>query len=189
MSTSSDPDTISKNNNAPCYESSQHTTLQILYILAILCWLLLTSAYGLFLPKDHIEMMILLLPVLSFVITFSGVHLITPSIESTMLRANLLTLGLLVALPLLNWSKEATYENKVLFMKIAATAIIFSMITLMDWWVPCKWTYLVKHIKSILQTFAIVLLIFGLYRFFCESTLPCTSQKDGGATLNAAATI
>lgn len=169
------------NNDSPCYKDSQHSTLQILYIFAIIIWLLLTAVYGLILPKDHIEMFILCLPILSFVITFCSVHLITSSVESNMLKANLLTLGLLVALPLLNWSKEATYENKVLFMKLAATAIIFSMITLIDWWTPCKWTFLVKHIKSILQTFAIVLLIFGLYRFFCESTVLPTGFTNNAA--------
>ena len=166
-----------------CYEKSQHEILQVLYISAIVVWILLTACYGINPPNDCFEGTILLLPIICFAIAFCCVHAITESVEAMMLKANLLTIGLLVALPLINWSKETSVENKALFIKLAATAIILSLITLIDFWVPKKYIYLQKHIKSILQTFAIVLLIFGLYRFFCESCF--TSTTTSGTSNNS----
>lgn len=171
---------FSPDNDKICYEKHQHRILQILYVCAIIVWILLTICYGINPPKDFCETLILLIPIICFIIAFTFIHTITESVEAMMLKANLLTIGLLVALPLINWTKETSVENKTLFIKLAATAIILSLITLIDWWVPKKYIYIQKHIKSIFQTFAIVLLIFGLYRFFCES---CFSSS-GGSSIN-----
>jgi hypothetical protein len=97
-----------------------------------------------------------------------------------MLKANLLTLGLLIALPLINWARDASPESKEMFMKIAATAIILSLLTLIDWWVNKKYIYLLKHTKSIFQTYAIVLLMIGLYKFFCEAAYSKEPVGSGG---------
>lgn len=179
MSSSSDDKENKNDNDTPCYQKHQHEKLQLLYVVAILLWIFLTACYKINPPRDIFELAILLLPVVCFIIAFVSIHMISESVEAMMLKANLLTIGLLVALPLINWTKETSVENKTLFIQLAVTAIILSLITLIDWWVPKKYIYMQKHIKSILQTFAIVLLIFGLYRFFCESCF--TSDSDSSS--------
>ena len=176
MSSSSD-NKNDKGNDTPCYHKNQHEMLQLLYVVAIIAWIFLTACYRINPPRDIIELSILLLPVVCFLIAFMSIHMISESVEAMMLKANLLTIGLLVALPLINWSKETSIENKTLFIQLAVTAIILSLITLIDWWVPQCYLYMQKHIKSIFQTFAIVLLIFGLYRFFCDSCAPTSTES------------
>lgn len=185
MSSSSDDKENKNDNDTPCYQKHQHEKLQLLYVVAILLWIFLTACYKINPPRDIFELAILLLPVVCFIIAFVSIHMISESVEAMMLKANLLTIGLLVALPLINWTKETSVENKTLFIQLAVTAIILSLITLIDWWVPKKYIYMQKHIKSILQTFAIVLLIFGLYRFFCES---CFGSGSGANSSGSSGT-
>lgn len=151
-----------------CYTQNQIKMIRWVYFFAIIGWLFLIFWYQLFPPLDFIEAGILVLPLMVFLISYSSIPHITEQVEGYMFKANLLTLGLLIALPLLNWAYSNFNGNRVLFIKLAATAIIFSMLTLIDVWVPHRFLPLEKHIKSILQTSAITLLIFALYRFFIE---------------------
>ncbi|AYV85911.1 MAG: hypothetical protein Solivirus1_68 [Solivirus sp.] len=177
---SSDNDESSEQSEKPCYEKHENSTLKIWYIVAILIWIVLLALLGLLPPKDIIEVILMAIPIIAFIVAIVSIHTITESIEQLMLKANLLTLGLLVALPLINWSKDTSYESKETFMKIAATAIILSMLTLIDWWVDKKYLYLLKHTKSIVQTYAIVLLMIGLYKFFCEAAYSKEPVGSGG---------
>jgi len=162
----------------PCYNNNQIINIRRVYLFALIGWIILIALYKLIPPSDVIEAIILFLPVLVFIISYVSVPEITYKVEKYMFKANLLTLGLLVALPLLNWIYTNHNENRALFIKLAATAIIFSMVTLIDVWVPRDHLPVVKHIKSVLQTMAITLLIFGLYRFFIDQTQENNMKKE-----------
>ena len=160
--------TKTDSEDCPCYDNDQTTGIKRVYLFALIGWIILIITYKLIPPHDAIEIAILFVPIVVFLISYISIPKITYKVERYMFKANLLTLGLLVALPLLNWVNTNRNENRTLFIKLAATAIIFSMLTLIDVWVPCEYLPVVKHIKSVLQTSAITLLIFGLYRFFIE---------------------
>lgn len=177
---SDDTSSTDDSESSFCYNDNEHSYLRLIYLCAILVWVAIIYLLNLLPPRNIIEMLILLIPPAVFLIALLSVHTITESVEELMLKANLLTLGLLVALPLINWSRETTTESKATFINIAATAIILSMITLLDFWVNRKYVYLVKHFKSILQTYAIVLLIAGLFRFFCECAYDKAPVGSGG---------
>lgn len=156
--------------DAPCYNNNQTTNVQRVYLLGLIGWIILIILYKLVPTSDFIEIIILFIPIFVFSVSYMSVPNITYRIEKYMFKANLLTIGLLVALPLINWGYTGSDKNRTIFIKLAATAIIFSMITLIDIWVPAKFLPIIKHVKSVFQTSAIVLLIFGLYRFFIEQT-------------------
>ncbi len=177
---STDSNDSSRESEGPCYEKHEHKNLKVLYIVAIIVWILLLALLCILPPKDIIEIVLISIPIIAFLVAIFSIHTITESVEQMMLKANLLTLGLLVALPLINWAKDVSPESKEMFMKIAATAIILSLLTLIDWWVDKKYLYLLKHIKSIVQTYAIVLLMIGLYKFFCEAAYSTEPVGSGG---------
>jgi hypothetical protein len=55
---------------------------------------------------------------------------------------------------------------KGIIVEAMILAIMLSMISLIDVWVEPKWLSIVKHIKSILQTASLALLIYALYMFY-----------------------
>jgi len=151
-----------------CYTHSQKKTVRWVYLLGLIAWIVLVSLYGLIPSCDAVETLIVFIPVVVFTISYLNIPNINRKVEKYMFKANLLTLGLLVVLPLITWVNARYTKTRVLFIKLTATAIILSMITLIDVWVTHEYLPVVKHIKSVLQTAAITLLIFGLYRFFIE---------------------
>lgn len=170
----SQKDKLSDNS---CYSKPQVIKVKWVYLLGLIGWIVLIFLYRLVPPMDGVETAILLLPVIVFTVSYMNIPTVTYSVEKYMFKANLLTLGLLVVLPLLTWVNARFNKNRALFIKLAATAIIFSMITLIDVWIPHDYLPVVKHIKSVLQTTAITLLIFGLYRFFIEHSQEITEQS------------
>ena len=118
--------------------------------------------------SDLVEAVILYIPVIVFLISYMSAPNVTHQVENFMFQADLLTLGLLVALPLIQWSQIGSSKNQTTFIKLATIAIILSMLTLIDVWVSHEYLYIVKHLKSIVETIVIVILIYGLYQFFIK---------------------
>jgi hypothetical protein len=83
-----------------------------------------------------------------------------------MFAANFLTIGLLLALPLLNWTSKGYNGCKKTFTLIIILAITFSILSMYDIWVPKKWLSVYKHGRSCLQTLSLTLVIFGLVEYF-----------------------
>lgn len=147
------------------YSKEQTLLVQIVYLLGILLWFLFIFIFKLYRVKNFIEISILFIPVIIFFIAYLNAKDITTNVETFMFQANLLTLGLLVTLPLINWANEIGRE-KDLFIVMTSTAIVLSMFSLVDIWVGERHLCIAQHIKSIFQTLAIFLLSFGLIRFF-----------------------
>jgi len=160
--------------------------LYITYIIAIICWSyiiwyfkLLPSFFSLRQSDNQeniksptanslIAWFLILLPFLSFIIAIYSADSITKDVENFAFNANLLTLGMIVALPLLNWLAERYTGDRTTFTQMLALAIVLSMLTLLDFWVKPPYLCLIKHIKSALQTMAIILMTLAIYIFFID---------------------
>ena len=150
------------------YDLKQSKWVEWIYIIGIIVWLVICYLLKLLPTNDWVELSIIGLPIVIFVFSWYSSDRVSPVVEDYMGKTNVLTLGLIIALPLLNWVQDRSGARKQ-FTQIMATAIIFSMLTLIDIWVGHDELCIVRHAESVLQTIAIVLLIFGLYRFFIES--------------------
>jgi hypothetical protein len=113
---------------------------------------------------------------------------ITKEEEEELYRANYLSIGLIVVLPLLVWMNKEYKGNKKKFVGIIVIAIIFTLLAMIDIWVSRPWISLLFHIQGIFETYALVLLIYALYdfhiltpagfsRFKIEEDIP---PEDGG---------
>ena len=167
------PDDKDQLPHIPCYKQKQINTIRYMYICATILWLVAIAFMGILPPRDWIELLILFIPIIVFAISYSQLDCITEKVEGYMFRANLLTLGLLISLPLLTWIHENSHENRLMFIRLSSAAIILSVLTLVDIWVCPKYLPLVRHIRSVFQTFALTFFIFVLYRFFIEKANNC----------------
>jgi len=150
------------------YSSSQVQWVHLIYILSIVIWLIICYLLKLAPGKDWLEWVILAIPIVVFLLSYYFADQVSDVVEDFMGKTNVLTLGLIIALPLLNWIEQRCGMERKQFTQIMATAIIFSMLTLIDIWVGHDQLFLIRHAESSLQTMAIVLLIFGLYRYFVD---------------------
>jgi len=162
------PDNPNSNKNNPIYSEEQAEWIQNIYFIGILFWIILIIGLKIFPTNNIVEFLILLVPIVLLLISFKSIPHISDVVENFMFQANILTLGLLVAFPILTWIYKRSKINRGLFLSIIGTAIIFSVLSLFDVGVPHKFLPLVKHVKSILQTFALALFIFAIYRFVME---------------------
>ena len=156
------------------YQKGQCGHLQLIYIVAVVVWFVIIYVLKLYVHADYIQKCILAIPVLLFLVALISLQYITIDVESAILKTNFFTLSLFVALPLINLVKEDKLADRNEFVKLAVIAMIFSMLTLIDIWVQRKYLCLQQHVRSILQIFSIVLLIFAFYRYLVATT--CASQ-------------
>ena len=144
------------------YDNKQVKYIRFLYVLLSLFWIVLIILYRLFPTRNLIEIFILSLPLIIFLISGSCLKGITPNVEKFLFKSSLLTIGLLMVVPLLNWIKDGK-GDKAFFIKLTGTAVIFSMIPLIDVWVGENKIGIVKHLKSGFQTMSICLMIYALF--------------------------
>jgi hypothetical protein len=149
------------------YADHQAEWVRWIYVIGIVLWLIICYFLGLFPGKDWIEWCILFIPIIVFLFAWYAADQVTDTVEDFVGTTNVLALGLIVAMPLMNWVQGKT-EVKKQFTQLLATAIILSLLTLIDIWVPHDKLPILRHAESVLQTMAISLLIFALYRYFIE---------------------
>ena len=147
------------------YDPKQAEWVKLIYILAIVLWIIICFLLKLIPGHNWVEWGILILPIVIFLYAWSVADKVSTTVEDYMGKTNILTLGLIIAMPLLNWVQGRKDDRKQ-FTQLMAVAIIFSMLTLIDISVGHDELCIIRHAESALQTMAIVLLIFGLYRFF-----------------------
>lgn len=160
----------SEEENRP-YDKCQISRIRKVYILGALLWLLLILWLEIFPTKHLAEFVILMIPFVIFAISWKSADKVSKTVEGYMFQTNILVLGLLIALPILTWVYTKSKHNKGLFIKLIIFAVIISIITLYDIWVPHHWLPVLKHLNSVFETIALTLFIFALYRYFIERNL------------------
>lgn len=157
---------------------NQSFYIRLIYVINLLFWIYLLYYYNLFYTNNIVETIIIFIPIILFILAIISANCITSNVESFMFRTNLLTVGLLVTLPLLTWIADKFDGDKKTFFHISATAIILSMFTMIDIWVPENYLCMIKHFKSGIQTIAIMLLIYAIYKFFVDTDADALSHLN-----------
>lgn len=150
------------------YGPKKVRNIRILYILACVAWTILIFSIGLYETKLG-GFIILAIPYFVFFSGYYEANLLTPEVEDDNFQSNYLSIGLLIVLPLLTFINGSFKGNRNKFVAIMILALILTMLSLVDVWVPEHYISYVRHVKSIFQTLSIILLIYALYMFYLES--------------------
>lgn len=142
--------------------------IRLVYIAGLVLWFAILHYLKLYKP-DGYAILILCIPIVSFIIGFSNASSLTGEIEDELFKSNYLSVGLLLVLPLLTWINKDYKGDKKRFTKILVLAIITTMLSMIDLWLSEEYLSIIKHAKSVLQTFSLVLLIYALYSYYSES--------------------
>lgn len=140
--------------------------LQMFYIFVSLFWILLISYFKLW---DEKLSFILFLPLAAFFLTFLYIEHISVYVEESMMQSNYLSLGLILALPMLSWMLKEYNGNKKHFITIIILALVLSLLTFVDIWVPENRITVYRHVRSSLQVMSVSLFIYALCAFYFYS--------------------
>lgn len=160
---------VDNNKKDKYYSKSKVTYIRNIYLIGSIFWILLVSCLSLH-RISCVTLAIIVIPLLVFLLGYYSCSSLNREIEDEMFKANFLTIGLIIALPLLlHVSKEYTGNANQMNL-IIILSLIFSLLSLLDIWIRKKWLSVTKHIRSVLQTFALTLFILALYLFFLDKT-------------------
>jgi len=157
------------------------TCIQNVYGVFLVIWIILVIFLGLIRsPMSVLDWLILLIPIAIFIFGMINASSITTEVEDAVFEADFLSLGLVIVLPLLAWISRDYGGDRQFFIRVIVTALILSMLSLLDIWVSAKMLFVAKHSKSALQTMAITLLIYALYTYYVECPKGSPKGVPGG---------
>ena len=141
--------------------------IRILYILAIIVWIIIILALSLHHNNDVVCWLILAIPIVIFAFGAINAYHITADLEDSFMSSSL-SLGLLIVIPLMTFINRDYKGDRQRFIAILVFAIIVSMASMIDIYVTPAWLPLTKHFRSIMQTYSIVLIVYALYSYYLE---------------------
>lgn len=151
------------------YHGDKVRYVRITYIAAFFTWVILIFAMRIIQTGGFIGGFVLLIPLGLFISAYYSTPYLNRDIEDSMFKANFLSIGLILAVSLFAILEKNYHGDKRQFSLIVIMALVFTMLSLLDIWVPANYTSIVKHLKSIFQTYTVFLLIFALYIYFTNS--------------------
>jgi len=101
-----------------------------------------------------------------YLIGYSNACNLTFESEDDVLGANYLSFGFLITIILINWNTPLQLEDKNSFLKLLIVAFVLIMLSMIDIWVTRRQLSIVRHIRTSLQTAALVILSMSLYVYY-----------------------
>lgn len=133
----------------------------VIYVVSIILWAILIiyldisiSGFGLF---------ILFLPFITFFISMMSIGYLSRQSEASINSSLFITAGLVITVPLLTVIARDFNGDREKMINIIVVAVTLALLSIIDIWVPYKWTPVIKHIKSIFQTGFFTLILFTIY--------------------------
>jgi hypothetical protein len=149
------------------YDNITIIRIKFVYIVAIMFLCILILELKLY---DNKISWFFLVPFSFLTISFLNAANITKKVEDEMFKATFLSISLILALALFTWMNNNFAGDKRKFSIILITAIILSLLTVIDVWVSEEWLPVYRHIRSAIETIAVCLLIY-------DTLLYITSNK------------
>ena len=141
------------------------TWVRVILVFAIILWIVLVICFSMY--KTGIAgYIIIIIPIIAFIIAIANIDQITLELEERLFRDNYISIAVLFVLPLLIWLQCNYKRDKTTYVSIITIALIFALISLLDFWVGPRYISIVNHIKSIFQTYAVVLIIYAFYAYY-----------------------
>lgn len=146
------------------YHRAKRTIIHVIYVVFFILWICIALWLGLYV-SGIVGAFIALVPLVLFTISTVSIPYLTMGVEEQLFKANFLSLGLVVVIPLFGLMSKNYKGDQRQFLYVLLMAIVFAIVSLMDIWLSPNYMSVVKHIKSSLQIFAIVLLVFGIWLY------------------------
>lgn len=144
------------------YDPDTVKNIRRLYIAVIVIWIAIVWLLDIWTTKGGL---ILILPVLIFLWNWYSAPSLSPSTEDHMFSANYLSIGIILALPLLNWLGKEYNSDKMKFTSVVVVSIIVSFIPHVDVWFPEKNLSVYKHFQSAFQVMSLILFMYELTHY------------------------
>lgn len=145
------------------YSPEVRTGLYYVYGIAIIVWIFIVIYFRLYTVGGSI---ILWIPIIAFLVGLYNINDLTVEVEDEMFKTSYLSVGLLLALPLLTWMNKDYEGDKAQFTCVIVIAMCLTLLTFIDVWVPRGMLSVYKHARSCLQTMTISLLIYALVTYY-----------------------
>ena len=146
------------------YHKRKRLAIYLTYIFSFTIWLIIVWWLQLF-TSGIIGFFIAIFPLLLFTISTVSIPYLTQDVEDQMFKANFLSLGLVVVIPLFGLMSSNYKGDKRQFLYVLLLAIVFAMLSLIDVWLSPNYMSVAKHIKSVLQVYAIFLLVYAIWLY------------------------
>lgn len=153
-------------NKCECYDINTVKIIQVIYILAVVVWIIFVFWARLYEGGDILTWFFLFIPPIIYLIGYVNACNVTFAVEDDVLGANYLSFGFLITIILLNWNTPLQVENKNQFLKLLVVAFVLIMLSMIDVWVSRRNMSIVRHVRTILQTAALVILSLSLYFYY-----------------------
>lgn len=143
-------------------------TIAGVYLTSALAWMAII--YKIARPFDPISLIILTMPLITFLVNWQYSKMLEDDPSDNSASSSTLSIGILITIPLLNWTnREWRPEHRKTFVNASTLAIILALLSSADTYAPREKMVFMKHVKSSLQGMALFLLIYVLYTFYFYS--------------------
>jgi len=149
-----------------CYSDDVIYAIQGIYILSVVLWIIFIWWSELYLLGDWLIWFFIIIPPIMYLIGYSNACNLTFESEDDVLGANYLSFGFLITIILINWNTPLQLEDKNSFLKLLIVAFVLIMLSMIDIWVTRRQLSIVRHIRTSLQTAALVILSMSLYVYY-----------------------
>ena len=167
-----DQDAIRKNpkDAHTAYNANKVKRIQIIYIISLMVWLLIVYKLNVY-HTDFVSFLLLSVPIIVFGINYYHAVYQNEDIANYMFRGNFLAFGILIASIVISWSKLEE-ANKIKLYQLTMVSLILIMLSLIDVWIKRGRLYIIRHVRSSLQTMSLSLLAFVLYLYYILMITP-----------------
>lgn len=160
------------------YTDATRRRLIILYGIATIFWTVFYYFIGAFGRPQLFYKFAFFIPIIIFGITVYFLKTVTVQSEQILFKTNFLSIGLIIFFPIFSTIMTKYRGDTSFFISLMVGGFIFSLISLYDIWVDPEYQPIIKHTKTILQTFAITLIIVAMYTFYINETDPELIKKN-----------
>ena len=142
--------------------------IRFVYVVFIFVWIFTIYYFELY-NISMVAFFILLIPIIVFISGIMEAPYSTVETENGIFEASFLAIGLLVIVPLINWTRENYLGDCKKFITIAIVAIVFTLFSVLDIWLRGEYMRLNKHMRLSFETMSVTLFILLLYMYVINS--------------------
>lgn len=154
------------------YSDETIQRLTILYIGATILWTIVYYYLGGFSRRHSFYIWAYFIPLVLFGISVYSLRHITTQSERILYKTNFLSIGLIIFFPLFSSIVTKYRGDTQFFIMLMVAGFVFSLISLYDVWLSPEYQPIIKHTKTILQTYTITLIVVAMYTFYINETDP-----------------